>query len=69
VDAGGVATGPLANTFLLALALNAAAAVPGRDPLVHGLGLVALIALAPVISVMVLGALVRWKDRPKETST
>src|SRR5690606_25231775 len=47
VDSGGVATGPLANTFLLALALGAAAAVAGRDPLVHGLGLVALIALAP----------------------
>jgi hypothetical protein len=68
-DAGGVATGPLANTFLLALAFGAASAVTGRDPLMHGLGLVSLIALAPVISVMVLGALVRWKERPKETST
>lgn len=63
VDAGGVATGPLANTFLLALAFGAAAAVEGRDPLVHGLGLVSLIALAPVISVMVLGLIVRVKPR------
>ncbi len=68
VDAGGVATGPLANTFLLALAFGAASAVEGRDPLVHGLGLVALIALAPVLSVMTLGLLVRWKGR-KETWT
>jgi len=67
-DAGGVATRPLANTFLLALAFGAASAVAGRDPLLHGLGLVSLIALAPVISVMVLGALVRWKEGPKETS-
>jgi hypothetical protein len=65
VDAGGVATGPLANTFLLALALGASSVVPGQDPLVHGLGLVALIALAPIISVMILGMLVRWKARPK----
>jgi len=62
VDSGGVATGPLANTFLLALALGAAAAVAGRDPLVHGLGLVALIALAPIVSVMMLGLFVRFKS-------
>ncbi len=67
VDAGGVATGPLANTFLLALALGASSAVADRDPLVHGLGLVALIALAPILAVMALGLLVRWKERPKES--
>lgn len=64
VDAGGVATGPLANSFLLALALGASSAM-GRDPLVHGLGLVSLIALAPLVSVMLLGLLVRLKA-PKE---
>ena len=62
VDAGGVATGPLANTFLLALGFGVAAAVAGRDPLVHGLGLAALIALAPIISVMLLGFVVRLKS-------
>lgn len=67
IDAGGVATGPLANTFLLALAFGASSAVGGQDPLVHGLGLVSLIALAPVISVMVLGLVVRWKEREKES--
>lgn len=66
IDAGGVATGPLANTFLLALALGTSAAIGGQDPLVHGLGLVSLIALAPVISVIVLGLIVRWKERRKE---
>jgi hypothetical protein len=66
VDAGGVATGPLANTFLLALAFGASSAVGGQNPLVQGLGLVSLIALAPVISVMTLGLLVRLKERRKE---
>lgn len=66
VDAGGVATGPLANTFLLALALGASSVVAGQDPLVHGLGLVALIALAPILSVMMLGLLVRWKTRSRK---
>lgn len=66
VDSGGVATGPLANTFLLALALGASGAVAGRDPLTHGLGLVALIALAPIIALMVLGFIVRLKERSTE---
>ncbi|MBX6321290.1 MAG: DUF1538 domain-containing protein [Rhodospirillaceae bacterium] len=61
-DAGGVATGPLANTFLLALALGISSAMGKQDPVVHGLGLVALIALAPIISVMTLGLLLRWKE-------
>lgn len=67
IDAGGVATGPLANTFLLALAFGASSAIGEKDPLVEGLGLVALIALAPVVSVMTLGALVRRKERRRET--
>lgn len=67
VDAGGVATGPLANSFLLALALGTSAALGGQDPLVQGLGLVALIALAPVLSVVALGLLMRRKEHPKES--
>lgn len=63
VDAGGVATGPIANSFLLALALGASSAAGGQDPLVQGLGLVALIALAPIVSVMTLGVLVRREQR------
>jgi len=67
IDAGGVATGPLANTFLLALALGTSAAMGNQDPLVHGLGLVALIALAPILSLMILGVLIRWKEFRKES--
>jgi len=63
VDAGGVATGPLANTFLLALALGTSASIDGQDPLVNGLGLVSLIAVAPVISLMVLGVLIRRRQQ------
>lgn len=63
-DAGGVATGPLANSFLLAMALGASSAA-GADPLTHGFGLVALIALAPILSVMGLGVLLRLKNRPR----
>lgn len=66
VDAGGVATGPLANSFLLALALGASASMGDQDAIVDGFGFVALIALAPIISVMVLGLLIRPKTRTQE---
>jgi len=62
-DAGGVATGPLANSFLLALALGASSAMGGQNAVASGFGLVALITLAPTLSVMVLGSLVRLKMR------
>jgi hypothetical protein len=65
-DTGGVATGPLANTFLLALALGASGAIGNQDPIVDGFGLVALIAVAPVLSLMILGLVVRRKERRKE---
>lgn len=66
IDAGGVATGPLANTFLLAMAIGASSRASQVDTLVHGLGLVALIALAPVLSVMILGLVVRLHERKEE---
>ncbi len=63
IDAGGVATGPLANSFLLALALGISSSIGEGDPVVQGLGMVALIALAPIISVMALGFIYRFKKR------
>ncbi len=62
-DSGGVATGPLANSFLLALALGASSATGIKDPVVNGFGLVALIALAPVMSLMAVGVLVQRRTR------
>lgn len=59
IDAGGVATGPMANTFLLGLGLGLSAAIGSQDAIIYGLGLVALIALAPIISVMTLGLIMR----------
>jgi hypothetical protein len=67
IDAGGVATGPLANTFLLALALGASAATAAADPLVEGLGMIALTALAPMLSVLALGVLLRSRTARMET--
>jgi hypothetical protein len=66
IDSGGVATGPLANSFLLALALGASAAMGDQDLVIYGFGFVALIAIAPITSVMMLGVAVRLKARNRE---
>ena len=60
-DAGGVATGPMAVTFLMAVAIGAASMMERSDPLVDGFGLIALIALAPIIFVLSLGVLIRLR--------
>ena len=65
-DAGGVATGPMAVTFLLAVAVGITSAMEGRDPVADGFGLIALIALAPILAIMILGLVVRIKLRKRE---
>ncbi len=61
-DAGGVATGPMTVTFILAIALGFAETLEGRDPLLDGFGMIALVALAPILTVLTLGLLFKYKE-------
>lgn len=67
-DAGGVATGPMAVTFVMSLAIGMASG-SGGDPAVEGLGLVALVALAPIIAVLLLGLVYQppWRREEHES--
>lgn len=60
VDAGGVATGPMAVTFLMSMAVGAATSLGNRNPIIDGFGMIAMIALAPIIFVMILGTYIRY---------
>jgi len=62
-DAGGVATGPMAVTFLMSMVVGMASGHSGRDAVIDGFGLIAMIALAPIIFVMLLGIYVKYKRR------
>lgn len=62
-DSGGVATGPMAVTFLMSMVVGMASAHSERDAVVDGFGLIAMIALAPIIFVMLLGIYVKYKRR------
>jgi hypothetical protein len=61
-DAGGVATGPMTVTFILAIALGFAETLEGRNPLIDGFGMIALVALAPILSVLTLGLLFKYNE-------
>ena len=60
-DAGGVASGPMTATYVLAFAQGAAAMTPTADVLVDGFGVIAMVAMAPVLSIMILGTAFRHK--------
>ncbi|NLM85120.1 MAG: DUF1538 domain-containing protein, partial [Clostridiales bacterium] len=62
-DAGGVASGPMTATFVLAFAQGAAAIWPTANMLVDGFGVIAMVAMAPVLSLMLVGAVFARKQR------
>ena len=53
-DSGGVASGPMTATFLLPLAMGACAAV-GGDVATDAFGVVAMVAMTPLITIQLLG--------------
>lgn len=60
-DSGGVSTGPMTVTFISSLAVGVASVTDGQDPLTDGFGLIALVALTPIIAVLVLGLIFNRK--------
>jgi hypothetical protein len=67
-DSGGVATGPMVSSFVLAFGIGIATGVPGRDPVADGFGLVAMVALAPILSIMLLGQLFNREGGKRDRS-
>lgn len=64
-DSGGVASGPMTTTFLLPLSIGVCEAV-GGNILTDAFGVVALVALTPLIAVQIMGAVYRIKMRRLE---
>lgn len=60
-DAGGVASGPMAVTFILAFTQGAASYIPGADTL-DAFGVIAFIALTPIITIQILGVLYNYQS-------
>lgn len=59
-DSGGVASGPMTATFMLPLAMGASEAV-GGNVMTDAFGLVAMVAMTPLITVQIMGAIYKAK--------
>ncbi len=59
-DSGGVASGPITSTFLLPLCIGACSNT-GADIMTDAFGVVALVALTPLIAIQVMGLLYKIK--------
>lgn len=65
-DSGGVASGPMTSTFLLPFAMGACAAV-GNDIMTDAFGVVALVAMTPLLAIQVLGIIYSVKEKSRVT--
>lgn len=62
-DSGGVASGPMTATFILAYAQGAAEAIAGANVLVDGFGLLAMVAMTPIVALQILGFIFKMKSK------
>jgi hypothetical protein len=62
-DAGGVASGPMTATFSLAFVQGIAAHIPTADVVTDGFGMIAIVAMMPILAIELLGALYQAKSR------
>lgn len=61
-DSGGVASGPMTATFLLPLAMGACEAL-GGNILTDAFGIVAMVAMTPLLTIQVLGIIGKLRSR------
>ena len=64
-DSGGVASGPMTATFLLPLAMGASVSC-GRDVVTFAFGVVAMVAMTPLITIQILGLCFKFKEKASE---
>ncbi len=66
-DSGGVASGPMTATFLLPFAMGACQAV-GGNIVQDAFGVVAMVAMTPLITIQVMGAIYKYRSEHTEDS-
>ena len=64
-DSGGVASGPMTATFILAFVQGVASTVAGADVLKDAFGMIALVAMMPLIALQLLGLIFEMKKKKK----
>ena len=61
-DSGGVASGPMTATFVLAFAQGAATVIPTANVIIDGFGVIAMVAMMPLVAIQILGLIFKMKS-------
>jgi hypothetical protein len=67
-DSGGVASGPMTATFILAFSQGVADTVAGADVLRDAFGMVAMVAMMPIVALQILGLIFKFRSRKRTES-
>lgn len=62
-DAGGVASGPMTATIILAFIQGVAEITPHSNVLLDGFGMIAMVAMMPILSLQLLGAIYQRRSK------
>lgn len=68
-DSGGVAAGTMTSVFILPFAQGAADFIPGASIVQDGFGIIALVAMTPLIAIQLLGLIYKIKSRSMMSKT
>jgi hypothetical protein len=66
-DSGGVASGPMTATFLLPFAIGACN-TSGNNPVTDAFGVVAMVAMTPLIAIQILGLVYKIRLKKSEAA-
>jgi len=67
-DSGGVASGPMTSTFLLPFAIGACEGI-GGNIMTDAFGVVAMVAMTPLIAVQIMGLIYSIKSKQRKTTS
>lgn len=67
-DAGGVATGPMTATFILAFIQGAANVTDAASLLTEGFGMISLVAMMPIITLQILGIIFKIRTEGEKSN-
>ncbi|MDE1548230.1 DUF1538 domain-containing protein [Jeotgalibaca caeni] len=65
-DAGGVASGPMTATFILAFIQGVAEITPHANVLLEGFGMIAMVAMMPILSLQILGGIYQRRAKKED---
>lgn len=65
-DAGGVASGPMTATFILGFIQGAAEGAEGASVLIDGFGMIAIVAMMPVLTIQLFGLVDAYSKRSSQ---